>query len=106
MITEQEQDAHYDPIAEQTMIADLREANEKLIAAAIRAQELADEAAAAMQRAEESESELRAVAGGRVAPERCRPEAPTDPDVQVSRIRLFETRLRYAGRARLGVSSG
>ncbi len=62
MITEQEQDAHYDPIAEQTMIADLREANEKLIAAAIRAQELADEAAAAMQRAEESESELRAVA--------------------------------------------
>src|SRR5271154_5197248 len=26
--------------------------------------------------------------GGRVAPGRCRPEAPTDPDVQISRIRL------------------
>jgi hypothetical protein len=34
--------------------------------------------------------------GGRVAPGRCLPGAPTDPDVQISRIRLFETRLRYA----------
>jgi hypothetical protein len=33
---------------------------------------------------------------GRVAPGRCLPGAPTDPDVQISRIRLFETRLRYA----------
>ena len=44
--------------------------------------------------------------GGRVAPGDHPPRAPTDPDVQVSRIRLFETRLRYAERARLGVGSG
>jgi len=44
--------------------------------------------------------------GGRVAPGRCLPGAPTDPDVQNSRIRLFETRFRYARAARAGVSSG
>jgi hypothetical protein len=32
----------------------------------------------------------------RVAPGRFLPGAPTDPDVQISRIRLFETWLRYA----------
>ncbi|MEO7109259.1 MAG: hypothetical protein ABI183_02375, partial [Polyangiaceae bacterium] len=41
-----------------------------------------------------------------VAPGRCLPGAPTDPDVQNSRIPLFETQLRYAGRAALGASSG
>ena len=45
-------------------------------------------------------------AGGRVAPGRCLPGAPTDPDVRDSRIRLFETRVCYAGQARPGVSSG
>ena len=44
--------------------------------------------------------------GGRVAPGRLLPGAPTDPDVRDSRIRLFETRVRYAGRAAAGVSSG
>jgi hypothetical protein len=34
--------------------------------------------------------------GGRVAPEDCSSEAPRDPDVQISRIRLFGTRIRYA----------
>src|SRR6266403_1072073 len=33
----------------------------------------------------------------RVAAEGCPPAAPTDPDVQNSRIRLFRTRIRYAG---------
>jgi hypothetical protein len=41
---------------------------------------------------------------GRVAPGRCLPRAPTDPDVQISRIRLFETRFCYSGRAVLGSS--
>jgi len=43
---------------------------------------------------------------GRVAPGCCLPGAPTDPDVPDSGIRLFETRVRYVGRERLGVSSG
>src|SRR6266436_7111927 len=33
---------------------------------------------------------------GRVALEACASEAPTDPDMQISRIRLFGPRLRYA----------
>jgi hypothetical protein len=37
--------------------------------------------------------------GGRVAPGRCLAGAPTDPDMRDSRIRLFETRVRYAGNA-------
>lgn len=45
-----------------TMIADLREANAKMVGATIRAQELAIEADAAKQRAEKSERELREVA--------------------------------------------
>ncbi|WP_437308141.1 hypothetical protein [Sorangium sp. So ce388] len=43
---------------------------------------------------------------GRVAPGRRLPGAPTDPDVQVSRIRLFETRLRYTIRTAVGFRSG
>ena len=43
---------------------------------------------------------------GRVAPGDCSPGAPTDPDVQISRIRLFETRLRYAKRTAVGFRSG
>lgn len=45
---------------------------------------------------------------GRVAPGNCSPEAPTEPDVQIARIRLFGPRLRYvtvAGRMR-GCGSG
>ena len=45
-------------------------------------------------------------AGGRVAPGRRLPGAPTDPDVQISRIRLFETRLRYTIRTAVGFRSG
>ena len=45
-----------------TLILDQREANEKMVIATIRAQELAIEADAAKARAEESERELRAVA--------------------------------------------
>jgi signal transduction histidine kinase len=45
-----------------TLIVDQREANERMVAATIRAQELVDEAAAAKERAEESERELHAVA--------------------------------------------
>ena len=45
-----------------TLIVDQREANEKMVVATIRAQEFAIEADAAKARAEESESELRAVA--------------------------------------------
>jgi sigma-B regulation protein RsbU (phosphoserine phosphatase) len=45
-----------------TMIVDLREANEQMVSATIRAQELAVEARAAMERSEKSESELRALA--------------------------------------------
>ena len=33
---------------------------------------------------------------GRVASEDCSPEAPTEPDMQISRIRLFGPRFRYA----------
>lgn len=43
---------------------------------------------------------------GRVAPGRRLPGAPTDPDVQISRIRLFETRLRYTIRTAVGFRSG
>jgi len=43
---------------------------------------------------------------GRVALGGCPPRAPTDPDVRNCRIRLFETQIRYAGRACAGVRSG
>jgi hypothetical protein len=33
---------------------------------------------------------------GRVASGDCSPEAPTDPDMQIFRIRLFGSRFRYA----------
>ncbi len=45
-----------------TMVVDLREANEQMVGATIRAQELAIEADEAKERAEEGERELRAVA--------------------------------------------
>src|ERR1700728_4644374 len=40
------------------------------------------------------------------SPQGLLPGAPTEPDVRNSRIRLFETRVRYARDARPGVSSG
>ena len=43
---------------------------------------------------------------GRVAPGGCPPGAPTDPDVRVSRIRLFEGWICYAGRSRLSAGFG
>ena len=43
---------------------------------------------------------------GRVAPGSCPPGAPTDPDVRVSRIRLFEGWICYAGRSRLSAGFG
>ena len=43
---------------------------------------------------------------GRVAPGRRLPGAPTDPDVQISRIRLFGAQLRYAMWTALGIRSG
>jgi len=45
-----------------SLVADQREANERMVAATIRAEELAEEAAAARERAEQSERELRSVA--------------------------------------------
>ncbi len=45
-----------------SVIVDQREANERMVAATIRAQELAEEATAARERAEQSERELRLVA--------------------------------------------
>ncbi len=50
------------PASSRSVLVDQREANEHLVRAAIRAQELGDEAAAAQERAEESEHELRTVA--------------------------------------------
>jgi hypothetical protein len=43
---------------------------------------------------------------GRVAPGRCLPGAPTDPDVRNYRIRLFEAGFRYAPRSGLGFGNG
>jgi len=43
---------------------------------------------------------------GRVAPGGYPPGAPTDPDVRVYRIRLFEGWVRYAGRSRLSAGFG
>jgi signal transduction histidine kinase len=45
-----------------TLLVDQREANERMVSATIRAQELSEEAAAAKERAERSERELRAMA--------------------------------------------
>lgn len=44
--------------------------------------------------------------GGRIALARFLARAPTEPDVRDQRIRLFEIRIRYAGRAMVGVKSG
>jgi signal transduction histidine kinase len=62
MTTKREQDAQDDLIAKQKMIADQREANARMVSATIRAQELADEADAAKERAEASQRALQAVA--------------------------------------------
>jgi signal transduction histidine kinase len=51
-----------DPTAKQKLIDDQREANAHMVSATIRAHELADDAAAARERAEESQRELHAVA--------------------------------------------
>ena len=42
----------------------------------------------------------------RVAPGDCSPGALTDPDVRISRIRLFGTQIRYAGERACGTGSG
>lgn len=53
---------HGERVDADAMIVDLREANEQMVASTIRAQELAIEADAAKERAEEGERDLRAVA--------------------------------------------
>jgi signal transduction histidine kinase len=62
MTTKREQDAHDDLIAKQNLIVDQREANARMVSATILAHELADEADAAKERAEETRRALRAVA--------------------------------------------
>jgi hypothetical protein len=52
------------------------------------------------------EGKTRSESVGRVAPGRCLPGAPTDPDVRDYRIRLFETGIRYVTRSGLGFGSG
>jgi PAS domain-containing protein len=59
MAPTQTQDAHKDPVAARKLILDQREANERMVAVAIQAQELTDEAEAARARAEESEDRFR-----------------------------------------------
>jgi PAS domain S-box-containing protein len=59
MTMNQTQDAHDDPIAAQKLIRDQREANERMVAVAIQAQELTDRAEAAQARAEAAANELR-----------------------------------------------
>jgi len=58
-MTAQTQDVHEDPVAAQRLILDQREANERMVAVAIRAQELTERAEAAQARAEASTNELR-----------------------------------------------
>jgi len=55
----QTQDAHEDPVAARKLILDQREANERMVAVAIEAQELTEQAEAARARAEESEDRFR-----------------------------------------------
>jgi signal transduction histidine kinase len=62
MTTKRERAAHDDLIAKQNLIVDQREANARMVSATIRAHELADEADAAKERAEETQRALRAVA--------------------------------------------
>jgi PAS domain S-box-containing protein len=59
MMTNQTQDAHEDPVAAHKLILDQREANERMVAVAIEAQELTDQAESARARAEESEERFR-----------------------------------------------
>jgi signal transduction histidine kinase len=58
MTTNQRQDVHEDPVATQ-LIVDQREANERMVAVAIQAQELTELAEAARARAEATTTELR-----------------------------------------------
>jgi PAS domain-containing protein len=59
MTTTQTQDGHDDLIATRRLVVDQREANERMVAVAIQAQELADQAEAARARAEATTNELR-----------------------------------------------
>jgi len=59
MVTNRSQDTHEDPAAAQKLIVDQREANERMVAVAIHAQELTEQAEAARARAEESEDRYR-----------------------------------------------
>jgi signal transduction histidine kinase len=59
MTTSQMQDAHEDPVAARKLILDQREANERMVAVAIQAQELTEQAEAARALAEATTSELR-----------------------------------------------
>jgi signal transduction histidine kinase len=58
-MTTQTQDVHEDPVAAQRLILDQREVNERMVAVAIGAQELAELAEAAQARAEATTNELR-----------------------------------------------
>jgi len=53
------QDAHEDPVATQRLIVDQREANERMVAVAIQAHEMAEQAEAARALAEAAANELR-----------------------------------------------
>jgi PAS domain S-box-containing protein len=59
MMTTRTQDVHEEPVAAQRLILDQREVNERMVAVAIQAQELADQAEAARARAEATTNELR-----------------------------------------------
>ncbi len=59
MTTDQTRDAHEDRIATQKLIVDQREANARMVAVTIEAQELSERAAAAQARAEATTNELR-----------------------------------------------
>ena len=52
------------------------------------------------------EASLASPARGRVVPSSCPEGTPTDPDVQISRIRLLGTWARYVGRVCAGLGSG
>ena len=59
MMTNQTPDTHEDPVATRKLILDQREANERMVAVAIQAQELTERAEAAQARAEDAMNELR-----------------------------------------------
>jgi PAS domain S-box-containing protein len=59
MTPNQTQDAHEDPVAARKLILDQREANQRMVAVAIQAQEAMEQAEVARARAEESEDRFR-----------------------------------------------